>query len=345
LQKNIDITMKNKGLLGIWLVIALTIIGMGCKKKDAEAVAIAPTGNPAIDKLSVAIANNPNDPKLFFARAKAFYDNEGYDEAIQDLQRALRKDSTNVDYLHLLADVYLDYFKSYQALKTMEKVVRLYPERIPSLLKMSEFQLILKNSDASLKTLDQVLKIDPQNAEAYFMLGMNFKEKKDTARAINSFQTAVENDPDLVDAWINLGQLHAGLKNDIAARYFESALRIQPNNLTAIHAKAYFLQEKGDLKGALALFKKMAVIDPQNEVSYFNAGLLYLDLDSLQAAYRQFDLTLKVAPLHIRAFYFRGLAAEMLGNPKQAKADYTQALRLAPDYIKPKEGLARLDKK
>ncbi len=334
--------MKNKGFRWLWLVIGLTIMAIGCKKKEPTAVAIAPTGNPTIDKLSVAIANNPNDSKLFFARAKAFYENEGYDEAILDLQRALSKDSTNVDYLQLLADVYLDYFKSYPALKTMEKVVRLYPDRIPSLLKMCEFQLILKNPDASLKTLDQVLKIDPQNADAYLLMGMNFKEKKDTARAINSFQTAVENDPDLIDGWINLGQLHAGLKNAIAVRYFDSAIRIQPDNPAVIHAKAYYLQEKGDLKGSLALFKKMANIDAQNQDAYFNAGLLYLDMDSIQAAYRQFDLTLKVSPLHIRAFYFRGVAAEMLGNKKQARADYLQALKLAPDYEKPKEGLARL---
>jgi len=167
------------------------------------------TGNPAIDGLSVAIAENPNDPSLYAKRADMFYQNEGYDEAINDLQTALNIDSTNVDYLHLLADVYLDYYQSYPAINTMMKAATLYPTRIPTLLKLAEFQLILKQYDRSITTINEVLKLEQLNAEAYFMLGLNFKEQGDIDRAMGSFQTAVENNPDLVDAWINLGQLHA----------------------------------------------------------------------------------------------------------------------------------------
>jgi len=60
------------------------------------------------------------------------YENEGYDEAIQDMNKALSYDSTNVTYLHLLADAYLDYYQSYNAISTMKKAATLYPERIPT---------------------------------------------------------------------------------------------------------------------------------------------------------------------------------------------------------------------
>lgn len=202
--------------------------------------------------------------------------------------------------------------------------------------------MILQMHKESMKTIDQVLQIDPQNAEAFFMFGMNFKEMGDTARAINSFQTAVENDPELVDAWINLGQLHAALGNAIAGRYFETATRIDPKNIEALHARGYYQQSIGDLKGSLATFRKINRIDPKYAEGYFNAGLLLMDMDSIPAAYEKFDAAIKASPVHIQAFFYRGVAAEILGKKQQAKADYEQALKLAPDYTKAKEGLERV---
>jgi Tfp pilus assembly protein PilF len=59
-------------------------------------------------------------------------------------------------------------------------------------------------------------------------------------------------------------------------------------------------------------------------------------------AHEQFDMTLQVNPVHIRAYYYRGVASEMMGNLPAARDDYEQALRLAPDYVRAQEGLNRL---
>jgi tetratricopeptide (TPR) repeat protein len=327
-------------LRSTYLVTLLLLVVLACGKTKKD-----PTGqkpDPELEKINQAIGKNPDNPELYFKRANLYYDRDGFDEAILDLNKALRYDSTETRYLHLLADVYLDYFKSYQALKVMEKAAQLHPERIPTLLKLSEFQQILKLYEPSMKTLDQILKLDPSNAEAYFMFGMNFKEVGDTARAINSFQTAVENDPDLIDGWINLGHLQSALGNKIAGQYYETATRIDPKNLNALHAKGYYLQSIGELKKSLQVFKKMAKVDPQYTDAYFNAGLLLMDLDSLPAAYEQFNQALQTSPVHIQSFYYRGLCAEMQGQKNQAKKDFEQALRLAPDYQKAKEALIRV---
>lgn len=323
-------------------LFALLVVACGNESEESNNAPVAQTSDPAIDKVTRQIEQNPNDPTLYAARAGLFYEKEGYDEAIADLQRALSIDSTNVTFLHVLADVYLDYYKSREALETMQKAVALYPERIPTLLKMSEFQLILKQYEASMRTIDRILQINPQNPDAYLMFGMNFKELGDTVRAINSFQKSVELDPDLIDSWINLGQLHAAKGNKIAERFFDNAILIAPKNIEAIHAKADFLQDKGDLSGAIELYRKIVTIDKQYEEAYFNAGLLYLDLDSLAQAQQQFELAIRVNPAFISAYYYRGVAAELQGDVAQAKADYAQAIRLAPDFKEAEEALNQL---
>ncbi len=334
--------MLTTGILALF-VLVIFACGGGSTNEEAAEETIGPTGNPAIDGLTQEIQKSPNDPELYATRAEMFYQNEGYDEAIQDLSRALALDSLNIDYHHLLADVYLDYYKSRLALKTMERAAALYPNRIPTLLKLSEVQLILKKNEASMKTIERILSIDPQNAEAYFMFGMNFKETGDTLRAINSFQQAVEIDPDLIDGWVNLGQLHSALGNEIAGRFFRTAIEVAPNNMNALHAQAYYLAGQDDLTGALDIYRRMVRLDPQYEEAYFNSGLLYMDLDSLERARQQFDLAVKVDPTHVRAYYFRGVAAEMQGDVGQARADYQQVLKLSPDYQPAQEGLARLE--
>lgn len=329
--------------------IILALVGLAliaCNRNESSdqnaAATEAATGNPALDNLSEQILRDSLNAELYAQRAALYYENDGYDFAIRDLQKALLLDSVKAEYHHLLADVYLDYFQSRLALKTMERAALLHPERIPTLLKLCEVQYILKQYENSMRTIDRILKIDPQTADAFFMFGMNFKELGDTVRSINSFQSAVELDPEMTDAWINLGQLHAAIKSKMADRFFDNAIRVDPKNPVALHAKAEYLTAKDDLKGAIALYKEINTTDPQYEDGYFNAGLLYMELDSFNQAYQQFDLALKVSPTYIKAYAFRAVAAENLGKFGQAKSDYEQALRMAPDYELAKEGLARV---
>ncbi|MEM1119927.1 MAG: tetratricopeptide repeat protein [Bacteroidota bacterium] len=291
----------------ILTIICFGLFLMACKNEPSinskvENANLLTTGNPAIDGLTAAIAKAPNDPILYAQRADQFYQNEGYDEAISDLKKALSIDSTNVDYLHLLADVYLDYYKSYEAMTTMLQAATLYPKRIPTLLKLSEFQLILKQYDKSINTINEILKLEQLNSEAYFMLGMNFKEQGNNNRAIGAFQTAVENNPDLVDAWINLGQLHAEKGSKLAKVYFENAVSVAPQNVAALHAQAEYLHFSNERDAALEVYKKVNRIDPDYSESLFNTGIIYLEMDSLDKAKAHFNMAVQTSPTYIIAY-------------------------------------------
>ena len=319
------------------------MIFSGCQQEEKKAPSdIGNTGDATIDDITAQIAQNQDNANLYALRGELFYDQNNYDQAINDLNKAISLDSTQALYYHLLADSYLDYVRSREALETMELAAELFSERLPTLLKLSEFQLILTKYEDSMRTIDQVLRQDPQNADAYFMFGLNFKETGDTVRAINSFKKAVDIEPELTDAWISLGQLYASLDDPIAESYFDNAIKTEPENPLTWHAKADYFSDQEELQKAIEIYQKIMVFDPQYEEAYFNAGLLYLDMDSIPKAHHQFNLAINIYPAHIRAYYYRGLSAEMMGNNEQAKRDYEQALHFAPDYEGPQEGLKRL---
>ena len=303
------------------------------------------SGLPSVQKLTQAIEQDPNNAQLYAERGALFYELENYDEGIADLSKAIGLDSSQAQYYHLLADIYLDYYRSKQALNTLQLAANKFPKRIPTLLKLAEFQWILKQYNDALFTLERIRVIDPLNSEMFFMFGNVFKDMGRKDEAINAYQSCVENDPENIDAWIELGRLIAEKKLPAAERYFDNALRVDSNNVAALHAKAYYLSnQKNDLNAALKLYKKINTIDPQYVDGYYNAGLLYLDMDSIAQAYKSFDIAVKMAPTFAEGYYHRGVAAELMGNTSQAVKDYENVLRFDPEFQGAKAGLERLKK-
>jgi tetratricopeptide (TPR) repeat protein len=298
--------------------------------------------DPGLVRVSEAIQVEPQRADLYASRAQMWYDKKNYDNAILDLRNAVILDSINLEYHYLLTDVYLDYFQSRLALKTIQRAVKLDPDNIESLLTQAEVELTLQQYEDALKTLNEVIRLDLRNPDAYLLLGQTFAETGDTARAINSTQEAVEIAPDLIDGWIILGRLHARIGTDLAERYFATAMTIDTSDISAIHAKADFYRDRGELRKAIDLYQKTTRIDRQYVAGHYNAGLLFMELGEIENARNEFSITVKNDPLHIRGYFFLGYAHEQLGNPEEAFKNYNTALRFAPDYQLPKDGLARL---
>lgn len=330
-------------LFPLLLLVSLSVIACNDGEKPTEQPTQDQAPDPAIEKLSAQIGKEPNNPELYAQRGSLYYELQNYDQAIADLSKAIELDSLQPQYYHLLADAYLDYYRSRQALYTMQLAASKFPKRIPTLLKLAEFQWILKQYNDALFTLERIRVIDPQNAEMFFMFGNVFRDMGKTEQAINAYQSCVENDPENIDAWIELARLVAQTNPAAAARYYDNALRVDSNNVAALHAKAYYLSNiRNDLQGALELYKRINVIDPQYADGYYNAGLLYLDMDSLEQARKSFDIAVQMAPAFADAYYHRGVANELLGKVEQAVSDYETVLRIDPEYQGAKAGIARL---
>ncbi len=325
------------------LLLAFSACNDKPSNEVANATETATGGTPQIQDISKKIGESPTNGSLYATRGALWYENENFDEGIADLEKAIQIDSTKPEYFHVLADMYMDYYKSRQGLAVMEKAGAFFPDRIPTQLKLAEFQLIVKQHTPALVTLQRIQVKEPLNPEMFFMFGNVFSDMGKTDQAITAYQSAVENDPSLVDAWVKLANLLADKGLPQAGKYFDNAIKADSTNVDALHAKAYYLSnKKNDLKGAIQLYKKINTIDPQYAEGYYNLGLIYLDMDSVQQAYTSFDLAVKFSPEFAEGYYHRGLAAEMKGDKAQALSDYENVLRFSPDFAGAKEGVKRL---
>jgi tetratricopeptide (TPR) repeat protein len=322
-----------------WIAFAI-VLQASCKSEAPTEV--KKEGDPIIDEITSLITKDPSKASLYYQRAQAYIGLSKFPNAIIDLQRAIAIDSLNPDYFHLLSDAFMDSGDLDNAYWTMLRVMKKYPERIPTLLKVSETKYIMEDYDGSIMTLNQITRLDPQNAEAYYMLGVNFLKLNDTERAINGFTTATEMDSKLTDAWIALGEIYEKKKDAKALKYYESAVLSDPNSMPALHAKAFYLQNNKNVPEAKAIYRSIIKTNQNYADAYLNLGLIYIDQDSLNKAYEQFNTLVGVAPTYHLGFYYRGIVQEKQGKKTEAKKDYQSATNLEPNDKRAADALSKM---
>jgi tetratricopeptide (TPR) repeat protein len=177
------------------------------------------------------------------------------------------------------------------------------------------------------------------------MLGVNFKGLYNNAsklknsksmaemqtRAINAYQTAVEMNSKLSDGWIALGEIFEEKKDKKALNYYENAILSNPSYMPAHHAKAYYLQNNGDVAQAKSIYRSIIINDPNYTDALKNLGYLYMAEDSLDKAFEQFNTLAGVAPTNHLGFYMRGIIQERQGKVNEALKDYQSAYNLKSD--------------
>ncbi|MEM7572275.1 MAG: tetratricopeptide repeat protein [Bacteroidota bacterium] len=322
-------------------IFTLLLFACGGESRD-ESTTISSSGDPGIDQITALIADNPEQADLYASRAQMEYERENYDAAIVDLQTALNLDSTQINYYYQLSDVFMNYFRSRQAIGVLNSAVLLDENNAETWLRLGEAQLVTKQYEDATAALNQVVRVDPRNPDAYLLLGQVFAETGDTTRAINATQEAVEIEPDLIDGWIKLGQLHSTIGSERAEQYFNTALDLDSLDVISIHAKADFYRDQDRLDDAIALYRKAARLDRQYVVANFNTGLLLMEQGKIGEAHHEFNIVTSNDPLYIQAHFYKGYANELMGNIDAAREDYRNALRLAPEYQLALEGMNRV---
>jgi len=293
--------------------------------------------------LNEQILQDPNKASLYFDRGSYFFQQESYKNAVSDLIKAIQLDSMNGAYYFLLSDAYLYDYRSKDAVEILEKYIGFKPGNTEALLKLTRLQYTLRQYDIAILTVNEVFKNDLQNAEALFLLGAILQAKGNDDAAINALRSAVETDPEIIDAWVMLGDLLAKKGDPDAYIYYDNALAVDGENITALHSKAFYLQNHSQIPDALSLYEKIHIIDSTYADAYLNAGILQLEMKQNEKGYLEFDRLAKLYPELGPAYYYRAISLELLNRKEEALSDYKTSLKLAPDFQKAKDAIDALE--
>jgi tetratricopeptide (TPR) repeat protein len=334
--------MQKKHRIIIFTFLAMGLI-MACSEAENKSSNITEAPSDVMSALNDAVKSSRGGTAELLSRARYLFEQSNFDEAVADLFLVLQKDTTHLQAHHLLADVYMETYQSQLALRTMERAANLYPDSIGSLLKLAEFQLILKQYDQSKQMIGKVMALDAQNADGLFLLGLNFKELGETEKAIAAFQSAVEIDPDLTDAWLILGNYMEEINSSLAGQYYDNAVRVSPNNIAALHSKAYYLQNQERIDEAIEIYQQIIEVDSTYADAYLNMGILYILQERVPFALDQFNSLIDVDSTNELAHFYVGRSWELVGDIEKAKEAYQNAIKWSPSMKRAQEALNALD--
>lgn len=333
----------------VFFIVVLAVVLNSCYRnsnnnsgQETNSADNSVTTNTATDSTLVAInqriASDPGNFKNYLDRAKYYSTLEMYDNAFQDIARALAADSTKAEIFLVKGDVYWKRKQIKEAYNEYSRCVELDGTNTDCLLNKSGIDIALRNYDKAREHINAALQQNEFLPYAYYLRGRMYKELKDTNMSASSYKTAIEVDPNYYDAYIEVGLLYAEQKNDLAKEYYNSAIAIKPRSVEAWYNKAMFLQETGfkDKKRyneAFACYDSILNIDKNFVASHFNKGYIFLEyMQRYDSASFYFTKALQQYPQYYQAYYNRGLSYESMNKRKEAEADYRMALSIQPDY-------------
>jgi tetratricopeptide (TPR) repeat protein len=179
---------------------------------------------------SLTWAQAPNDAAIFVDRAILAYDEQQYDQALQELQEALQLDPNSVEALFYQGLVYVAMNRRPDALATWERARQLRPADIDVAFQLGALYFADEQYDQAGPLLQQVYQVEPNRPNLGYYLGFMEYRKKNYRRAIDYLRANVPSD----DNFAQLTRLYAGLAMGAlgfpaqARAEFEEALRVQP---------------------------------------------------------------------------------------------------------------------
>jgi len=294
------------------------------------------------ERLEKAIRANPNMGQPYYDRGAYYLEQGMVKEAIMDLEKAITRDSLNVEYQYLIGQAYFEDKQVAKANRIFEKAVSIKPEHINSLLFLSRINHNGRQYKVSIKYADAVLMIDVHHPEAYFWKGMSFKELGDTTKSLSSLQTAVEQDPDYLEAYVQLGRLYGARNDSTALLYFDNAIALNPEYIDVYYSKGMYYQYNENMEAAMKQYRKILSIDSVNFNAMFNIGTIHAEYnEQYDSALVYYNQLVSIYPKSARALSGKGYCMEMKGEGSEAVRLYKRAIELDPEYEFP---IVRLNK-
>lgn len=145
----------------------------------------------------------------------------------------------------------------------------------------------------------------------------HFIGKKDLA--YGEYATAYRHRPS-PSAARNLGVLAAG-RDEFAesARWFEAALRLQPDDPDTLFNLGYVQERHGDRRQAIEAFRRAVALKPVLDRAWYGMGLAHAALGEHGDAATALEEAARLQPMNGEAWYHLGMAQHHAGNRERVR--------------------------
>ena len=247
----------------LFFIFIPLVFFLSCSNNNEKETAKENDTIPTQEKnLRDAIAANPDSLQLKENLIQYFSDNENYEKALAEAEKVLSKDSNNLRFWRIKAQLHFAVKDTLKSIKAYEKVIDLFPEP-GDMMDLGSLYAATKNPMA-LEIADALLIGKKANAEkeALFLKGLYYTYTGDKSKAIS---------------------------------FFDQCLNRDYTFMFAYREKAIALYDMGKYQESLDVLNKATTLQNGFDEGYYWAGRCYEKLNKLSDAIENYQLAIQVA--------------------------------------------------
>jgi tetratricopeptide (TPR) repeat protein len=228
--------------------------------------------------------------------------------------------------------------------RLLQDIVKKTPDCLPAWIALAQLAAAEKRYADGVTLLGNVLSRDPQNPEGMLLKGRLELQQGETAQAINGFEGAARVFPKVPVVYYQLAMAHlANNETDKAIGNLNQALTLNPKYADAILLLAEIQIRGGNVAPAIVSLKPLAQQQPPIVPARLLLAEAYCAQDSLDSAVQIYRDLEKAYPKNPQIPLLLGTTLLHQKNNAGARAEFDQALKLAPDYLPALEQAVNLD--
>lgn len=197
-----------------------------------------------------------------------------WNDAIVLLNQSIENDTTNIDILLKLGELYYQHQDTVTAIEEFRKITERFPDDFRAYYSIGALLYQQRKWSEAANYFHKVIERKNEFVRGWLMLGLSHLRNDSMDDAKQLFENAVERYPENVDFNYFLGSILSRQKRTVEAiPYYEKCLRIEPDNLDAMSALAAAYDEVREYVKSDSLYEealKIRTRDPllMNNYSY-----------------------------------------------------------------------------
>lgn len=186
----------------------------------------------------------------------------------------------------------------------------------------------LKNDSNDLKNIPE----NQLTANDWFIRGINAQNNKEYYEAIAYYNSAIRLNPNDATYYSSRGYVKGELEQyKEALKDYDKAIALYPNFALSYNNRGHAKNALKQYEEALRDYDMAIALDPNFAMCYSNRGGVKSELEQYEEGIKDFDEAIKLDPNNATYYFNRGLAQSKLKRYEEALGDHNEAIKLNPN--------------
>jgi tetratricopeptide (TPR) repeat protein len=276
---------------------------------------------PAQLELEKADALKPGTFEILYNLGQTLLRNGDNPKAELALTRALKLEPESPETLYLLAQAYANESRPLDALDLLVRAHKLAPDNVDIVFLMAQVGISQHYYEDAIPLLESGLQIAPQRSDLRAALGESYYMSGKIDKAIEEFKSLIDAEPSARSyIFLGLSYTHLG-RFDEAKQSFQNGLKLDPHNSACLFNLGYIAERQGDSEGAVAIFQKVLVSNPNFPGALLELAKLRIESKRFPEAEELLRKYVRVSPSPAAGYYQLAMVERSLHHTAAADRD------------------------